>query len=125
MRFCSIIGSARWLVERVNSLTIARAVKNETRFARYREENVHEKADNRMCGDAWAIVFRTLAGVSAKLAAEADQDDSALPGRRRHRFRRADGGGSSVEAVEPTDLRREPRRRQRRCGLAGAQASRS
>jgi hypothetical protein len=52
VRLGAIILFARWLVERLNSLTIARAVKNENRIARHREENVHEKAGSRMRGDS-------------------------------------------------------------------------
>jgi hypothetical protein len=43
VRLGAIILSARWLVEPVNSLTIARAAKNENCIARHREETFMKK----------------------------------------------------------------------------------
>jgi hypothetical protein len=43
VRLCAIILFARWLVEPVNSLTIARAAKNENCIARHREETFMKK----------------------------------------------------------------------------------
>jgi hypothetical protein len=52
VRLGAIILFARWLVEPVNSLTAARAAKNENCIARHREINIHEKAGSRMRGDS-------------------------------------------------------------------------
>src|ERR1700733_9329664 len=60
--------------------------------------NTDAKNRSDVFGYAWLGVSHSGAGVGAKLAAKTDPDDRAVPSRRWHRFRRADGGGSSVEA---------------------------
>src|ERR1700684_2661333 len=67
--------------------------------------NADEEVRSDCIRDVGLVVFRTQPRRCAKLAAKTGSSDRAVPGRRRHRCRRADGGGSSIEAVEPADLR--------------------